>query len=88
MKEVPNYTQMDLNIYDVMVLDVYRTVYVWIGPKSSKAEQQNCLKKVDDYIKNKQDGRDVNDVQVIELEPLNEPINFRTHFPEWEEEVA
>ena len=88
MKEVPNFTQMDLNIYDVMVLDVYSTVYIWVGPKSSKAERENSANKVDEYIKNKQDGRDVNNVQVIELEPLNEPINFRTHFPEWEDEVS
>lgn len=39
MKEVPNFTQMDLNIYDVMVLDVYSTVYIWVGPKASKAER-------------------------------------------------
>ena len=88
MKEVPNFTQMDLNIYDVMVLDVYSTVFIWVGPKSSKAERENSASKVDEYIKNKQDGRDVNNVQVIELEPLNEPINFRTHFPEWEDEVS
>lgn len=41
MKEVPNYTQMDLNIHDVYVLDVYSTVFIWIGPKSSKAERDN-----------------------------------------------
>ena len=38
MKEVPNFTQMDLNNYDIMVLDVYNTVYVWVGRKSTKAE--------------------------------------------------
>ena len=88
MKEVPNFTQMDLNIYDVMILDVYSTVFIWMGPKASKAEKDNAAKKVDEYIKNKNDGRDVNNVQVIELEPCNEPINFRTHFPEWEAEVS
>ena len=49
MKEVPNFTQMDLNIYDVMVLDVYNTIYVWVGGKATKAEKTNSFKKVDEF---------------------------------------
>lgn len=37
--EVCNFAQDDLEIFDVMVLDAYSTIWVWVGPKSSKVEQ-------------------------------------------------
>jgi len=84
MKEVPNFSQQDLNINDIMVLDAFSTVFMWMGTKACEIEKKNSYKKIDEYIKNKNDGR--GNCQVVEVDPVGEPINFRTHFPEWEEE--
>lgn len=34
------------------------------------------------------DGRDVTNVQYCQIDPCSEPMNFTTHFPEWETEVS
>ena len=33
-----------------MVLDAYKTVYVWVGLKSNKHEKLNAIKKVESYV--------------------------------------
>jgi len=71
-----------------MVLDCYSTCFLWIGLRACDSEKKNSYKKVEEYIKDKKDGRDVNHVQIVQVDPVSEPINFRTHFPEWEEEYS
>ena len=39
-------------------------------------------------VKEKSDGRDVENVNYVRIDPCSEPMNFTTHFPEWEEEVS
>jgi len=88
MREVYNFDQSDLNNHDVMVLDAYKTVYMWVGRHSNKTEMKNAVKKIEAYVGALQDGRSMNDVQIVEVDPCSEPPSFTTHFPEWEEEVA
>jgi len=88
MREVYNFDQSDLNNHDVMVLDAYKTVYTWVGRHSNKTEMKNAVKKIEAYVGALQDGRSMNDVQIVEVDPCSEPPSFTTHFPEWEEEVA
>lgn len=33
-----------------MVLDAYKTIYVWVGLKANKHEKLNAIKKVESYI--------------------------------------
>lgn len=88
MKEIFNYQQEDLNNNDVMVLDAYKTVYMWIGRQANKIEKNNSQKKVNAYLQHLQDGRNEADVQIVEVEPCGEPPEFQTHFPEWEDDIA
>ena len=37
MKEVYNFSQEDLNMSDVMVLDAYSSIFMWMGQKANKA---------------------------------------------------
>ena len=39
MKEVYNFSQEDLNMSDVMVLDAYSSIFMWMGQKANKAEK-------------------------------------------------
>lgn len=62
MKEVPNYAQDDLNNNEVMVLDAYRTVYVWVGSNSNKFERKGAHTKVEQYLESLTDGRVAKDI--------------------------
>jgi len=71
-----------------MILDVFSTVYLWIGMHANKTERNNCMAKVEKMIRAKTDGRDIDNVNYVRIDPCSEPVNFTTHFPEWEEEVS
>ncbi len=88
MKEVYNFMQDDLNNNDVMVLDCYSTLYMWMGKKANKPERTKAIKKVEAYVQGIADERDKKNVQYVEIDPCSEPFQFTTHFPEWEEEVS
>lgn len=50
MREIYNFQQDDLNNNDVMVLDAFKTIFLWIGRKANKTEKRNAQKKVDAYM--------------------------------------
>lgn len=43
VSELFNFTQEDLMNDDIMLLDAYNTVYVWIGNKSNKFEKKAAV---------------------------------------------
>ena len=57
-QEVHNFTQEDLVNTDVMFLDTYDDVYVWIGKHSNKYEHKAILDFAAEYISKTTDGRD------------------------------
>lgn len=58
MKEIYNFSQHDLNNNDIMVLDAYSTMFVWVGRNSNTHERKNITAKVDKYVAALTDGRD------------------------------
>lgn len=47
MAEVFNFSQMDLHADAIMVLDAFKTIYVWVGGRADKFKKKNAGKKVD-----------------------------------------
>jgi hypothetical protein len=88
MKEVYNFSQQDLFNNDVMALDTYNTIYMWQGLHSNDTEKRNTGKKVEQYISNLTDGRTMETIQMVTLDPGSEPLGFKAFFPEWEESVV
>lgn len=88
MKEIYNFCQEDLNNNDVMVLDTFKTIYMWIGLHSNDTEKRNAVKKAEKYAQNLTDGRDPEQIQYVTIDPGSEPLGFRAFFPEWEESVV
>lgn len=43
MKEIFNYTQDDLTTEEVLVLDCYNEIYVWVGQHASISSKQQAL---------------------------------------------
>lgn len=64
MKPVDDFLQEDLSNNDVMVLDCFSKVYVWQGLKANDIEKKAAVKKVDNFIENCTDGRDVKNIDV------------------------
>ena len=73
---------------DIMILDAYQTVYVWIGNKSNNFEKKGAYKSANQYIEGIKDERDKDNVQIVEVEAGKEPPMFTVHFPEWRLEKA
>ena len=88
MKELYNFMQPDLNNNDVMLLDAFKSIYVWEGLKSNKFERNAAAKKIDAYMQGLTDGRDPKSVQIVQVEPCCEPPSFTIHFPEWEDDFS
>lgn len=54
---VPNFAQDDLDETDVMLLDAFTELFVWIGKGSTDREKQEGVNIAQEYIKLADDGR-------------------------------
>lgn len=68
---------------DIMLLDAYQTIFVWIGNRSNDFEKRGAYKSATKYLQNIRDERDKDNVQIVEVEAGKEPPSFTVHFPEW-----
>lgn len=50
VEEIPNYSQDDMMNDDIMLLDAYLTIYVWIGNCSNRFEKNGAYKTANRYI--------------------------------------
>jgi Gelsolin repeat len=88
VEEIPNFSQDDMMNDDIMLLDAYQTIYVWIGNQSNKFEKNGAYKTANRYIQSVRDERDKESVQIVEIEAGKEPPSFTVFFPEWRIEKA
>jgi|LauGreDrversion4_2_1035121.scaffolds.fasta_scaffold84107_4 hypothetical protein len=73
---------------DIMLLDAYSSIYVWIGNGSNKFEKNGAYKTANRYIESIRDDRDKSSVQIVEVEAGKEPPSFTVFFPEWRADIA
>jgi len=62
VSEIFNFSQDDMINDDIMLLDAYQTVYVWIGNKSNKFEKAGATRSAEQYIATIKDERDKENV--------------------------
>jgi Gelsolin repeat/Villin headpiece domain len=86
-EEICDFTQDDLINDDVMLLDTYTEVFVWVGTDAQKSEKDAAITTALDYVENANDGRD-KDTPVLEVHPGVEPPMFTCHFLGWDPEKA
>jgi len=87
VEEVPNFTQEDLIDDDVMLLDMYTTVFVWVGSGANETEKSMAMDTCQKYIDATTDGRDKEDVGTMQVKAGSEPAMFTTNFIGWDEEL-
>jgi len=85
--EIFNFSQDDLINDDVMILDTFAEVFVWVGHDSTKEEKDMAMKTALDYVKNAPDGRSP-DTSVYRVFAGAEPPNFTCHFYGWDDVKA
>ena len=57
----------DLIEEDVMILDTYSEVYVWIGRGANEVEKKESLKAAVDYIKTDPSNRDLDSTLLLQV---------------------
>jgi hypothetical protein len=87
--EVCGYTQDDLIDDDVMILDTYDVVYVWIGTKANEEERRQAGSLAASFIKtmSMHDGRHEN-TPIISFAAGSEPAAFKSCFIAWDEDYT
>lgn len=73
---------------DIMVLDAYNTIYVWIGKMSNKFEKKNSINTAQKYLDSVQDERDKSEVTIVDVEAGKETPSFTVQFSSWSREQA
>jgi hypothetical protein len=86
VEEIFDYDQEDLIEDDVMILDTYAEVFVWIGKGANTEEKTKALETVITYIKSDTSGRTVADTVTIVVKQGFEPPQFTCHFFAWDAE--
>ena len=86
VEEIENFNQTDLNNEDVMLLDTYTEVFVWIGGNATVEEESLSMEFAAKYIEeaSKTDGRSLNTPKV-KVQAGKEPFIFTKHFLDWDE---
>ncbi|CAD7966095.1 unnamed protein product [Amoebophrya sp. A120] len=84
VEEVYQFTQTDLIDEDVMLLDTYNSVFVWVGDLSHPEEQKEAPKIAESYVKSAPDGRSVEETPIVVVKQGNEPLLFTCHFVGWD----
>ncbi len=87
VEEIYNFCQDDLINDDVMLLDTFTAVYVWIGTESNDTEKTMALDVAKQYIENAEDGRD-KECPIVTIAAGSEPPMFTCHFLGWDSTKA
>jgi hypothetical protein len=83
--EIHHYSQQDLIDEDVMLLDTYSQVFLWIGSSATEEEKSKSLTFAQDYINaaSTTDGRSKN-TAIVKVYSNQEPSFFKCHFLAWD----
>ncbi|XP_041823352.1 adseverin [Melanotaenia boesemani] len=84
IEEVPGeFTQDDLAEDDVMLLDVWDQVFVWMGKDANEVEKTESIKSAKQYIETDPGGRDQRTPLVV-VKQGHEPPTFTGWFLAWD----
>ncbi|XP_029285380.1 scinderin like a [Cottoperca gobio] len=79
------FTQSDLLPDDVMILDTWNQIFVWVGKDANETEKAGSLKIAEDYLKSDPSGRSGLPISTIKQE--DEPLSFTGWFHAWDSKL-
>ncbi|XP_060697451.1 gelsolin a isoform X1 [Hemiscyllium ocellatum] len=84
VEEVPGeLTQDDLATDDIMLLDTWDQVFVWIGNEAREDEKTEALKLAEEYIETDPSNRD-KETPITQIKQGSEPPSFTGWFLSWD----
>uniref|UniRef100_A0A8C5N0J6 Scinderin n=1 Tax=Leptobrachium leishanense TaxID=445787 RepID=A0A8C5N0J6_9ANUR len=84
VEEVPGeFTQEDLAEDDVMLLDTWEQIFLWIGKDANDVEKKESLKAAKQYIETDPSGRDKG-IPITSVKQGHEPPTFTGWFLAWD----
>ncbi|KAM8802841.1 LOW QUALITY PROTEIN: advillin [Rhynchonycteris naso] len=84
--EITDFTQDDLNPGDVMLLDTWDQVFLWIGAKANATEKESALVTAQQYLHTHPSGRDT-DTPILIIKQGFEPPIFTGWFLAWDSHI-
>ncbi|KAF0883353.1 AVIL protein, partial [Crocuta crocuta] len=84
--EVTDFTQDDLNPGDVMLLDTWDQVFLWIGAEANATEKERALTTAEEYLHTHPSGRDP-DTPILIIKQGFEPPTFTGWFLAWDSHI-
>uniref|UniRef100_H2VDH5 Advillin n=2 Tax=Takifugu rubripes TaxID=31033 RepID=H2VDH5_TAKRU len=81
--EVTRFTQDDLSEDDVMLLDTWDQVFIWIGKEASEVERKESLSTCQEYLRTHPGARDP-DTPIVLIKQGFEPPTFTGWFTAWD----
>lgn len=83
VEEIVDFSQIDLVEDDVMILDAWDNIYIWIGQGANPQEKKLSVEAAQDYLATDPSGRDV-DTPLIKVSQGFEPPTFTGFFGVWD----
>ncbi|CAH1246516.1 AVIL [Branchiostoma lanceolatum] len=80
VEEIVDFAQDDLAPDDVMLLDAFDTIFLWIGSGANDTEKERSLQTAGEYVDTDPTNRTADDVVTIQVKQGSEPPNFTAHF--------
>ena len=87
VEEIADFVQEDLVQDDVMVLDTYEEIFVWIGVGANIEEKKGALQTVKEYLKTDPTGRSEDETTLLQINQGYEPPNFTAQFIGWNHDL-
>ncbi|XP_069614710.1 advillin [Ranitomeya imitator] len=81
--EVTDFNQDDLDPSDVMLLDTWDQIFLWIGVEANDVEKKEAVATAIDYLKTHPSARDP-DTPILVIKQGYEPPNFTGWFLAWD----
>nr|WAQ15589.1 villin [Halisarca dujardinii] len=87
VEEIFDFAQEDMVEEDVMILDIYDSLYVWVGRGANDTEKKEALRVAQEYVKSDPSGRDPDACTMTQIKQGFEPLMFTSHFLDWNPEL-
>ncbi|XP_018417607.1 PREDICTED: advillin [Nanorana parkeri] len=81
--EITDFNQDDLDSSDVMLLDTWDQIFLWIGSEANDVEKKEASATALEYLKTHPSGRDP-ETPILIIKQGFEPPNFRGWFLAWD----
>ncbi|XP_064630794.1 advillin-like [Lineus longissimus] len=84
IEEILDFAQEDLNQNDVMILDAFDQIFVWVGSGARDFEKKEALEAAIEYLGSEPTGRTEANTELLHVKQGHEPLDFTVNFHAWD----